>query len=145
MFGHTEKAHQHRRVGKEDCVVKERLRQHQHEPEQRPLPMFVRDRIPNLPPRRMRACAYPSWSNGGLAYWSNGNVAQGYLWDSTPILHYSITPSQSDTPLHLRHDPFRFLISPMNHQPARTLRNPPAKENNDQSKNRADRKGKPPA
>jgi hypothetical protein len=32
---------------------------------------------------------------------------------------------------HVRNDLFRLLIPAVNHQPARTFRNPAAKENND--------------
>src|SRR6266568_4015691 len=59
LFRHSVKAHQDKRIGKKDRVIKERLRQHQHKTEKRSPPMFVHDRVPNLPPRRVRSRANP--------------------------------------------------------------------------------------
>ena len=41
-------------------------------------------------------------------------------------------------------DPFRFLVTAMNHKPARALRNPAAKENHHQPEQRADPESQPP-
>src|SRR5580700_3498 len=61
VFGHAVKPHQDQRVSEEDRVVKKRLRRHQNETKERTMSMFVRDCVPNLPPRRVRPRPNSRW------------------------------------------------------------------------------------
>src|SRR5438309_12048224 len=55
LFRHAVKARQDQRVSEKDRVVEKCLREHQDEAEKRTLSMFVPDRVPNFPPRCVRA------------------------------------------------------------------------------------------
>src|SRR3984893_13440115 len=118
-FGHAVKPHQDQRVSKEDRVVKKRLGCHQNETKERTMSMFVCDRVPNFSPRRVRSRMNPRWRQ-------------------------IIARRNADLTLDSIDDRFRLVISAVNHQPARALRNPAAEEDHDQAKRRADSKGKPP-
>src|SRR5882724_1060870 len=86
--------------------------------------MFMHDRIPNFPPRRVRA-------------------------RSNPRERSVVVPTSRDDPgrlrshdllFHLSNDSLSFIVPPVNHQPARTFRNPTTKENHDEPQRRADSK-----
>src|SRR6266487_3243344 len=85
--------------------------------------MFVDDRIPNFVPWRVRAR-----SNA-----RGRRIAVARIGDPGCIRSH-------DRSFDLTNDSFRLLISSVNHEPARTFRNPSAKENYDQTKHRADPK-----
>src|SRR5712692_8608362 len=121
---HAVKAHQHERVSKKDRVVEESLRQHQNKSEQRALSMFVHNCFPNFSPRRMRTRVDSR----------RRRVMRGQSFG----MRY-------ETVLNVLHDSFRLSILPVNHEPARTFRNPTAKEDHDQTQCCADSKRTTPA
>src|SRR5213080_3049139 len=89
--------------------------------------MFVHDRIPNFPPRRVRARANARWEHLTVAAVSDRR--------STRTANLSF---------YLGNDFFRFIIAAMNHQPAWTLRNPAPEENHDEPQGGADSKCESP-
>src|SRR5437870_12617643 len=91
--------------------------------------MFMHDRIPTFPPRRMRARSNPG--------------ERGFV----------VVPTSPDDPgrlcshdllFHLSNDSLSFIVPPVNHQPSRAFRNPATKENYDESQRRADSECAPP-
>src|SRR6059036_1255520 len=123
LLGHVVKPHQNQRVREEDRVVKKGLCGHQHKTQKRTAAMFVHDRIPNFPPRRMRPRADtrgPSSTVAGID--DPGRICSHYF------------------SFYLTNDPFRFVIAAVNHQPTRTFWNPAAEENHNEPEHRADAK-----
>src|SRR3954470_5842904 len=84
--------------------------------------MFVRDRVPDLVPR----CVGPRLD-------ARRRVAVAAVYNSRL------------RPLHFIENLFGLRWTAMNQKPARTFRNPAAKEDNDQAESRADSKGQAPA
>src|SRR5947208_5965287 len=80
-------------------------------------------RIRDLPPRRMRTRA-------------NSNRRR--------IMRGQVFGMRDETAFDFLDDSFRLNILPVDHQPARTFRNPSPKKNHDQAERCADSKGKTP-
>src|SRR4029450_4074894 len=89
--------------------------------------MLMHNRIPNLMPRWMCACSNARWKQ----------VTVAAVCDRRPLCNANLL-------LYVGNNLFRFQIAPMNHQPARTLRNPAAKENHNQTQRRTDSKSESP-
>src|SRR6267142_2364979 len=87
--------------------------------------MFVHNRVPDFAPGRMRTSANQNWSSG--------------------VLEYSITPLRGYLSLYVANNSLGFIVPPVNHQPARTLRNPATKENDNESQCCADSKCESPS
>src|SRR5260370_31552656 len=124
VFRHAVEAHQHQRVSEKDGVVKKSLGRHQNEAEKRTLSMLMQDRVPNLPPRRVRSRVDP----------------RGWR-----IMRRQHSRIRHNLALDFVDDRFRLRISSVDHQPTRTFPDPPTKENHDQAQRRTDPEGKAPA
>src|SRR5262245_18394891 len=83
--------------------------------------MFMHNRVPDFAPGRMSASANARGECFTVAAGADGGYAHAL-----------------NLLLHVRNNLFRLMIPPVNHQPARTLRNPAAKENHHLSQRCAD-------
>src|SRR5882724_8762265 len=128
LLGHAVKPHQDQRVSEKDRVVEKSLGQHQHKTENRTPAMFVDDCIPNFMPGCM--CA------GSNAREEQVSVAA--VCDRRTFRNTNLS-------FHVADNLLRLLIAAMNHQPTRTLRNPTAKENHNETERRTDSKGTSPS
>src|SRR5437899_10719698 len=98
LLGHVVKPHQDQRVSEKDGVVKKGLSRHQHETEKRTATMFVHDRVPDFPPRRMRARSNARGPDPAIAAVS------------------APRPFRSHTlALHFGNEPFRLEITSLGH------------------------------
>src|SRR5262249_47222171 len=120
LLGHIVEAHQNQCVCEKDRVVKKSLREHQHKTKKRSATMLMYDGVPNFVPGRMCACSNPRWLQVAVA-----KVAGSGTLRHNPLFYFA-------------DDAFCLVIAAMNHQPARTFRNPSTKKDHNQTKRCAD-------
>ena len=127
LLRHAVKPHQDEGVSEKDRVVEKGLSGHKHKAEKRTAAMFVHNRVPNFPPRRVRARSNPRRHFLVAGIGDPGRICS------------------QDLSFHFSNDFFRLDIPPVNHQPTWAFGNPAAKENHDKPQGRADCKRAAPA
>src|SRR5947199_1687766 len=127
LLRHAVKPHQDEGVSEKDRVVEKGLSGHKHKAEKRTAAMFVHNRVPNFPPRRVRARSNPRRHFLVAGIGDPGRICS------------------QDLSFHFSNDFLRLDIPTVNHQPTWAIWNPAAKENHDKPQGRADCKRESPA
>src|SRR5437667_3174311 len=122
LLRHALKPHQDRGVSEKDRVVEKGLSGHKHKAEKRTAEMFVHNRLPNFPPRRVRARSNPRRHFLVAGIGDPGRICS------------------QDLSFHFSKDFFRLDIPPVNHQPTWAFGHPAPKENHDKPQRRSDSK-----
>src|SRR5438046_10496397 len=80
LLRHAVKPHQDEGVSEKDRVVEKGLSGYKHKTEKRTAAMFVHDRLPNFPPRRVRARSNPRRHFLVSGIGDLGCIGYQYLW-----------------------------------------------------------------
>src|SRR3984893_11884716 len=122
---HMIEIRQNESIGEEDCVIKERLRDHQRKSQQGSHSESDEKRLKDLPQRRVRARPHEHWLERRSVFKDRAAQAE-FGFD---FIDYF----------------FGFRLPSMNDEPARAFRDPRPQKKNGEAERGTDEKCKPPA